>query len=73
MMVISAAVGAVSTISGLYLSSYVNVASGAAVVMGCHRHIHNDLPICAGKRHALEIRATARRDVKANRIGNGHG
>jgi manganese/iron transport system permease protein len=33
MMVISAAVGAVSTIAGLYLSFYVNVASGAAVVL----------------------------------------
>jgi ABC-type Mn2+/Zn2+ transport system permease subunit len=33
MMVVSAAVGAVSTIAGLYLSFYVNVASGAAVVL----------------------------------------
>jgi ABC-type Mn2+/Zn2+ transport system permease subunit len=33
MMLISAAVGAVSTVSGLYLSFYVNVASGAAVVL----------------------------------------
>ena len=33
MMVISAAVGAVSTIAGLYLSFYINVASGAAVVL----------------------------------------
>jgi manganese/iron transport system permease protein len=33
MMVISAAVGAISTISGLYLSFYINVASGAAVVL----------------------------------------
>jgi manganese/iron transport system permease protein len=33
MMVISAALGAVSTVSGLYLSFYVNVASGAAVVL----------------------------------------
>ncbi len=33
MMVIAAAVGAVSTIAGLYLSFYVNVASGAAVVL----------------------------------------
>jgi len=33
MMVISAAVGAISSISGLYLSFYINVASGAAVVL----------------------------------------
>jgi manganese/iron transport system permease protein len=33
MMVISAAVGAISTISGLYLSFYIDVASGAAVVL----------------------------------------
>jgi len=33
MMAISAAVGAVSTIAGLYLSFYINVASGAAVVL----------------------------------------
>ncbi len=33
MMAISAAVGALSTVSGLYLSFYINVASGAAVVL----------------------------------------
>jgi manganese/iron transport system permease protein len=33
MMVISAAVGAISTVSGLYLSFYIDVASGAAVVL----------------------------------------
>jgi manganese/iron transport system permease protein len=33
MMLISAAVGIVSSISGLYLSYYVNVASGAAIVL----------------------------------------
>jgi ABC-type Mn2+/Zn2+ transport system permease subunit len=33
MMFISAALGAISTISGLYLSFYINVASGAAVVL----------------------------------------
>ncbi|MFZ2448236.1 MAG: metal ABC transporter permease [Syntrophobacteraceae bacterium] len=33
MMAISAAIGALSTVAGLYLSFYVNVASGAAVVL----------------------------------------
>ena len=33
MMIIGAAVGAVSAVAGLYLSFYVNVASGAAVVL----------------------------------------
>jgi manganese/iron transport system permease protein len=35
MMVVGALVGAVSTVAGLYLSFYVNVASGAAVVLVC--------------------------------------
>jgi ABC-type Mn2+/Zn2+ transport system permease subunit len=35
MMLTGAAVGAVSAISGLYLSYYVNVASGAAIVLVC--------------------------------------
>ncbi|MCE5243656.1 MAG: metal ABC transporter permease [Syntrophobacteraceae bacterium] len=33
MMVLSACMGAVSTVAGLYISFYVNIASGAAVVM----------------------------------------
>jgi ABC-type Mn2+/Zn2+ transport system permease subunit len=35
MMVVGAVVGAVSSVAGLYLSFYVNVASGAAVVLVC--------------------------------------
>jgi len=35
MMVVGALVGALSTVTGLYLSFYVNVASGAAVVLVC--------------------------------------
>ncbi len=35
MMMVAAVVGAVSALSGLYLSFYVNVASGAAVVLVC--------------------------------------
>jgi ABC-type Mn2+/Zn2+ transport system permease subunit len=35
MMLISAAIGAISAVSGLYLSYYVNVASGAAIVLVC--------------------------------------
>ena len=35
MMIVGAAVGAVSSVAGLYLSFYVNVASGAAVVLVC--------------------------------------
>jgi manganese/iron transport system permease protein len=35
MMIIGAAVGATSSVGGLYLSFYVNVASGAAVVLVC--------------------------------------
>jgi ABC-type Mn2+/Zn2+ transport system permease subunit len=35
MMVVGAAIGAVSSVAGLYLSFYVNVASGAAVVLVC--------------------------------------
>jgi manganese/iron transport system permease protein len=35
MMVVGALVGALSTVAGLYLSFYVNVASGAAVVLVC--------------------------------------
>ena len=35
MMIVGAIVGAVSSVAGLYLSFYVNVASGAAVVLVC--------------------------------------
>ena len=35
MMLVGAVVGAVSTVAGLYLSFYINVASGAAVVLIC--------------------------------------
>jgi manganese/iron transport system permease protein len=35
MMLIGAMIGAVSAVSGLYLSFYVNVASGAAIVLVC--------------------------------------
>jgi manganese/iron transport system permease protein len=35
MMIVGAGVGAVSSVAGLYLSFYVNVASGAAVVLVC--------------------------------------
>ena len=35
MMVVAAVIGAVSSLTGLYLSYYVNVASGAAVVLVC--------------------------------------
>lgn len=35
MMIIGAIIGAVSSVAGLYLSFYVNVASGAAVVLVC--------------------------------------
>ncbi len=35
MMFVGAAVGAVSSVAGLYLSFYINVASGAAVVLVC--------------------------------------
>jgi ABC-type Mn2+/Zn2+ transport system permease subunit len=35
MMILGAAIGAVSSVAGLYLSFYVNVASGAAVVLVC--------------------------------------
>ena len=35
MMVVGAVIGAVSSVAGLYLSFYVNVASGAAVVLVC--------------------------------------
>jgi len=33
MMALSAAIGALSALSGLYLSYYVNIASGAAIVL----------------------------------------
>jgi manganese/iron transport system permease protein len=35
MMIVGAIIGAVSSVAGLYLSFYVNVASGAAVVLVC--------------------------------------
>jgi ABC-type Mn2+/Zn2+ transport system permease subunit len=35
MMIVGAAVGAISSVAGLYLSFYVNVASGPAVVLVC--------------------------------------
>jgi manganese/iron transport system permease protein len=35
MMIVGAAVGALSSVAGLYLSFYINVASGAAVVLVC--------------------------------------
>jgi manganese/iron transport system permease protein len=35
MMLTGAAIGAISAVSGLYLSYYVNVASGAAIVLVC--------------------------------------
>jgi ABC-type Mn2+/Zn2+ transport system permease subunit len=35
MMIVGAAIGATSSVSGLYLSFYVNIASGAAVVLVC--------------------------------------
>lgn len=35
MMIIGAAIGAVSSVAGLYLSFYVNIASGPAVVLVC--------------------------------------
>lgn len=35
MMILSATVGAISAVSGLYLSFYVNVASGPAIVLMC--------------------------------------
>ncbi len=35
MMIVGAAIGAISSVAGLYLSFYVNVASGAAVVLVC--------------------------------------
>jgi ABC-type Mn2+/Zn2+ transport system permease subunit len=35
MMVVGAAIGAFSSVAGLYLSFYVNVASGPAVVLVC--------------------------------------
>ena len=35
MMVVGAVIGAVSSVAGLYLSFYINVASGAAVVLVC--------------------------------------
>ncbi len=35
MMIVGAAIGAVSSVAGLYLSFYINVASGAAVVLVC--------------------------------------
>ncbi len=35
MMLVGAAIGAVSSVSGLYISFYVNIASGAAVVLVC--------------------------------------
>lgn len=35
MMVVGAVIGAVSSVAGLYLSFYVNIASGAAVVLVC--------------------------------------
>jgi ABC-type Mn2+/Zn2+ transport system permease subunit len=35
MMIAGAAIGAVSSVAGLYLSFYINVASGAAVVLVC--------------------------------------
>jgi len=35
MMIVGAVIGAVSSVTGLYLSFYINVASGAAVVLVC--------------------------------------
>jgi len=35
MMLTGAAIGAISAVSGLYLSYYINVASGAAIVLVC--------------------------------------
>ena len=35
MMIVGAAIGAASSVAGLYLSFYINVASGAAVVLVC--------------------------------------
>jgi ABC-type Mn2+/Zn2+ transport system permease subunit len=35
MMIVGAAIGAASSVSGLYLSFYINIASGAAVVLVC--------------------------------------
>jgi ABC-type Mn2+/Zn2+ transport system permease subunit len=35
MMIIGAIIGAVSSVAGLYLSFYINIASGAAVVLVC--------------------------------------
>jgi ABC-type Mn2+/Zn2+ transport system permease subunit len=35
MMIVGAVIGALSSVAGLYLSFYINVASGAAVVLVC--------------------------------------
>jgi ABC-type Mn2+/Zn2+ transport system permease subunit len=35
MMIVGATVGATSSVAGLYVSFYVNIASGAAVVLVC--------------------------------------
>jgi ABC-type Mn2+/Zn2+ transport system permease subunit len=35
MMVLAAAIGALSGVAGLYLSYYISVASGAAIVLVC--------------------------------------
>ncbi len=35
MMLIGASIGALSAVIGLYLSFYVNIASGAAIVLVC--------------------------------------
>jgi ABC-type Mn2+/Zn2+ transport system permease subunit len=35
MMIVGAIIGALSSVAGLYLSFYANVASGAAVVLVC--------------------------------------
>ena len=59
MMIVGAVVGAVSSVAGLYLSFYINVASGAAVVLVCTAFFHPGLSVLAKPRRRLDLAAPA--------------
>ena len=57
MMAVAAAVGALSSIIGLYLSYYISVASGAAIVLVCTALLHPGADLCPRPRLVVAIGA----------------
>ena len=61
MMVLGAAIGATSNVVGLYLSYYINIASGPAMVLVVTAVFFARLSDCAGARTALAATRRAKR------------